>query len=131
MVLQKISKKELLFILEKHPARVDMLPADQKAIVTLFLNGRDFRMLAKNAGVNEATVARRLRKIVSRIISDDFLAALSQDDMSEEKTEIIRDYFVKGLSVKTISQKTGLSRYRVSKTIRQLKYPSAKRTPQF
>jgi len=124
MSAQKISKKELLLILERHPARVDMLPAGQRAIVTLFLNGRSFRMLAKNAGVNEATVARRLRKIVSRIISDDFLAALSQDDMSKEKIEIIRDYFINGLSVKAIAKKTGISRYRVSKIIRQLKYPS-------
>jgi transposase len=121
MTSQKISKKELLHVLEKHSARVDMLPAGQKAFVTLFLNGRSFRMLAKTAGVNEATVARRLRKIIGRINSDDFLSALSQDDLSEEKMEIIRGHFVNGLSVKSISKKIGLSRYGVSKIIQQMR----------
>lgn len=121
MSAQKISKNELLHILEKHSARVDMLPAGQRAFVTMFLNIRKFNMLARTAGVNEVTVARRLRKIVSRISSDNFLFALSQDNLSEEKVEIIRGYFVNGLSVKSISEKTGFSRYRIRKTIQQMR----------
>jgi len=121
MSAQKISKNELLHILEKHSARVDMLPVGQRAFVTMFLNIREFNMLARTAGVNEVTVARRLRKIVSRISSDNFLFALSQDNLSEEKVEIIRGYFVNGLSVKSISEKTGFSRYRIRKTIQQMR----------
>ena len=121
MSAQKISKNELLHILEKHSARVDMLPAGQRAFVTMFLNIREFNMLARTAGVNEVTVARRLRKIVSRISSNNFLFALSQDNLSEEKVEIIRGYFVNGLSVKSISEKTGFSLYRIRKTIQQMR----------
>jgi len=119
MSAQKISKNELLHILEKHSARVDMLPAGQRVFVTMFLNIRKFNMLARTAGVNEVTIARRLRKIIGRIISDNFLSALPQDDLSEEKIEIIRSHFVNGLSVKSISKKTGISRYRVRKIIQQ------------
>jgi len=121
MSAQKISKNELLHILEKHSARVDMLPVGQRAFVTMFLNIREFNMLARTAGVNEVTVARRLRKIVSRISSNNFLFTLSQDNLSEEKVEIIRGYFVNGLSVKSISEKTGFSRYRIRKTIQQMR----------
>jgi DNA invertase Pin-like site-specific DNA recombinase len=121
MSAQKISKQRLLYILEKHSARVDMLPAGQREFVTMFLNIRKFNMLARNAGVNEVTVARRLRKIVSRINSDNFLGALSQDDLSEGKIEIIRGHFVNGLSVKSIAEKTGISRYRIRKTIQQMR----------
>jgi DNA-binding transcriptional regulator LsrR (DeoR family) len=60
-----------------------------------------------------------LRKIIGRIISDNFLSALPQDDLSKEKLEIIRSHFVNGLSVKSISKKTGISRYKVRKIIQQ------------
>lgn len=123
MSAQKISKNEILRLLEKHPARIDMLPAAQRAFVTLFLGTRKFNMLARTAGVNEVTAARKLRKIVSRIISNNFLTALSKD-LPKEKMEIIRCYFVQGLGIKSISEKTGLSRYRIRKIIRQLKYLS-------
>ncbi|PKL48747.1 MAG: hypothetical protein CVV39_03910 [Planctomycetes bacterium HGW-Planctomycetes-1] len=121
MSSQKTSKKELLLIFEKHPARVDMLPAAQRALVILFLSSRSFRTLAKAAGVNEAVVARKLRKIAGRIISAHFLTALSQDELSEKKIEIIRDHFVNGLSVKAITQKTGLGRYKITKIIKQMR----------
>jgi YesN/AraC family two-component response regulator len=121
MSSQKISKKELLLIFEKHSARVDMLDAAQRAIVILFLSSRSFRTLAKAASVNETVVARKLRNIAARIISARFIAALSQDELSEKKIEIIRDHFVNGLNIKAISEKTGLSRYRITKTIKQMR----------
>jgi hypothetical protein len=121
MSAQKISKKELLLIFEKHPARVDMLDAAQRAIVILFLSSRSFRTLAKAADVNEVTVARKLRNIAGRIINAHFIAALSQDELSEKEIEIIRDHFVNGLNIKAISEKTGLSRYKIIKTIKQMR----------
>ncbi len=121
MSAQKISKNELLLIFEKHPARVALLPAAQRALVALFLSSRSFRILAKAADANEAAVARKLRSIAGRIINAHFLTALSQEKLSGKKIEVIRDHFVKGLSIKTIAQKTGLSRYRITKIIKQMR----------
>ncbi len=119
---QNISKRRLLHILEIHSARIDMLSRKQAVLVKLFLSIKNYRTIAKMAGINEATVARRLKKIATHISSDHFLAALSQDDsLSAEEIEIIKDRFVNGLSVKRISQNTGLSRYRITKTIKQVR----------
>jgi len=89
-----------------------MLPAGQKAFVMLFLNGQKYITLAKAAGVNEATVARRLRKIAARISSDNFLAALVQDG------GVLNEKFISGKTSKQISRETGLSYYKVRKIIK-------------
>ena len=118
------NKSELLTLFEKLSARVDMLSERHKAIVRLFLNMQQYRTLAKIAGVNEATIARRLKKIAFRISSNNFIAALTETLDSSghpEKIEIIKDYFVNGLSIRTISKNTGLTRYKVSKIIRQMR----------
>jgi transposase len=122
--IQKTNKKELLNLFEKHAGRIDLLNGQQKAFVRLFLNGQKFRTLANTAGVHEATIARRLKRIALRISSNNFIAALAvASDASEfpEKTKIIKDYFLNGLSIKAISKNTGISRYKVSKTVRQMR----------
>jgi len=110
--IQRMNKKKLLSLFEKLSSRIDMLPAGQKAFVMLFLNGQKYITLAKAAGVNEATVARRLRKIAARISSDNFLAALVQDG------GVLKEKFISGKTSKQISRETGLSYYKVRKIIK-------------
>ena len=113
------SKKELLMLFERLSARVDILPQQQKALVRLFLAGQNYKVIAKIASVNEATVSRKLRKIADRINCDSFIAALSENnDMPAEKLEIIKDYFVIGLTIKAITKKTDLSYYKIKKIIK-------------
>ena len=122
--IQKTNKKELLNLFEKHAGRIDLLNGQQKAFVRLFLNGQKFRTLANTAGVHEATIARRLKRIALRISNNNFIAALAViSDASEfpEKIKIIKDHFLNGLSIKTISKNTGLSPNKVRKTIKQFK----------
>ena len=122
--IQKTNKKELLNLFEKHAGRIDLLNGQQKAFVRLFLNGQKFRTLANTAGVHEATIARRLKRIALRISSNNFIAALAViSDASEfpEKTKIIKDYFLNGLSIKAISKNTGITHYRISRIIRQMR----------
>ncbi|MDD5011579.1 MAG: hypothetical protein PHQ00_05610, partial [Phycisphaerae bacterium] len=68
-----------------------------------------------------SVVARKLRNIAARIISAGFVAVLSLDEPNEDKIEIVRNYFIAGLSIKTISKKTGLSYYKIIKTIKQMR----------
>jgi transposase len=120
----KINKKELLNLFEKHTGRIDLMDEQQKAFVRLFLGGQKFRTLAKNAGIHEATIARRLKRIALRISSNNFIAAITKTSYSSghrKKIQIVKDHFLNGRSAKAISKNTGLSRYKVSKIIKQMR----------
>jgi hypothetical protein len=71
------------------------------------------------AGVNEATIARRLKKIADRISSNNFITAMSQNSsITGEKMEILKDYFVNALPIARIAKDRNLSHYRVRKIIK-------------
>jgi hypothetical protein len=119
---QKITKTELLNLFEKLMGRIDFLADQEKAFVRLFMNSQNFRTIAKSAAVSEATIARRLKKIARRISNNNFITALTQSNgTSADETEAIKDHFLNGTNIKTITKKTGLSRYKVNKTINQMR----------
>lgn len=114
-----IRKKELLSLLDRFSTRIDLLSDEQKMFVRLFLGAQNFRSIATMAGVNEATIARRLKKIADRISSNNFITALSQNSsITGEKMEILKDYFVNALPMARIAKDRNLSRYRVRKIIK-------------
>jgi predicted DNA-binding protein YlxM (UPF0122 family) len=114
-----IRKKELLSLLDRFSTRIDLLSDEQKMFVRLFLDAQNFRSIATMAGVNEATIARRLKKIADRISSNNFITALSQNSsITGEKMEILKDYFVNALPMARIAKDRNLSRYRVRKIIK-------------
>ncbi len=121
MAVQGIRKKELLGLFKKLSTRVDMLPQQQRAFVRLFLSSQKYSSIAKVAQVNEATVARRLKKIAQQISSNNLITALSQNSsLTDEKMEILRDYFVNALPIITIAQNRGITCYLVRKIIQQV-----------
>jgi DNA-directed RNA polymerase specialized sigma subunit len=77
---ERINKRRLLGILEMHSARIDMLDIEQAVLARGFLSIRNYRTIAKMAGVNEATVARRLKKIANHLSSVNPPAGLCQND---------------------------------------------------
>ena len=118
MTTQKTSKKELLGIFEKLATRVDMLPVQQRTFVRLFQSTGKYRPIAKMAGVHEANIARRLKKIAERISSNNFIAALSQNgSLPCETMEILKDYFVADLPMIRIAKNRNISCYKVRKII--------------
>jgi predicted DNA-binding protein YlxM (UPF0122 family) len=122
MKVQDISKEELLGLFEKLSTEVDMLPQQQRAFIRLFLSSRKYISIAKTAQVNQATVARRLKKIARQISSNNFITALSQNrNLPAKKMEVIRDYFINALPITKIAQNRNLSRHRIRKIIAELK----------
>lgn len=115
-----ISKKELLNVFEKLSSRIDMLSEQQKTFVRLFMSSQSFRRIAKTAGVHEATIARRLKRIAERIGNNDFIAVLSQNgNLTGEEMEVLKDRFVNGMAVKTIAENRKMTCYRVKKIIKE------------
>jgi hypothetical protein len=120
MTTQKTSKRELLGIFEKLSTRVDMLPVQQRTFVRLFQSTEKYRPIAKTAGVNEANIARRLKKIAERISSNNFIAALSQNgSLPCETMEILKDYFVTDQPMIKIAKNRNVSCYKVRKIIKE------------
>jgi predicted DNA-binding protein YlxM (UPF0122 family) len=117
-----LNKQELLCLFERFLPRVDILSEKQRTLVRLFMNSHSYSSIAKIAGVNEVTVARRLKKIARHISSNNFFAALSENNnLPAEKMEILKDYFVSSLAIKTIAKNKNLSFYSVRKMIRQMR----------
>jgi hypothetical protein len=123
-----VNKRELLGLFVKLSTRVDMLPDKQRTFVRLFLGTQKYRPIAKMAGVNEVTIARRLKRIAEQISSNNFIAALSQENnLSPEKMEILKDYFVTDLPMIRIAKNRNLSCYMVRKIIRTSNPPETEK----
>lgn len=114
-----ITKKELLNLFDNTPGRIDMLPVKDRAFINLFMSAQNFRTIAINAGVHEATIARRLKKIADRIKNDSFIFAISNKKLSKLKIEVLKDYFVNGMSMIQIAKNRKLSYYEVRKIIKE------------
>ena len=81
-------------------------------------NGSTFRQMARLAGVNETTVARRIYKIVKRLLDAHYLTALRHNTTFEPvQMEIVRDYFIRGLTKSRIAAEHNCSRYYIDKTL--------------
>lgn len=119
MPVKNISKNELLDTFEKLAARVELLDEEQRLLIRLFQAGQSYRAIAIMAGANEATIARRLRKIVRRISDDRFIAALSSENTQELQMKILKEKFINGKTVRQIAKNTGLSKYEIRKIIKQ------------
>lgn len=120
MTTKGVNKRELLNLFEKLSTRVDMLPEKQRTFVRLFQNTQKYRPIAKIAGVNEATIARRLKKIAQQISNNNFITALSQNSsLPSEKMEILKDYFVTDQPMIRIAQNRRLTYYKVRKMIKE------------
>ena len=113
----KISKRNLLNLFEDLPGRVELLNANDRALVNLFLSSQKFRDIAANAKVHEATIARRLKKIAARIESNNFVNAISQN-LKPLELQILKDYFVNGLPMIKIARKNNIPYCSVRKLVK-------------
>jgi predicted DNA-binding protein YlxM (UPF0122 family) len=104
--------------------RVGLLAGKDKVLMTMYLeNGASFRQLAKLAGVSEATIARRIRRLTDRLTNGGYITCLrTRVKFSEAELSIAKDYFLTGLSTRKIAASRHCTRYNVRKTIKRIKY---------
>lgn len=103
-------------------ARLAWLSGKDKLLMKMYLNNSNtFRQMAALAGVNESTIARRIYKIVKRLLDGHYITVLRHsDEFSLIQIQIAQDYFVKGLSQNNIAKLRGCSRYSVRQTLLQI-----------
>ena len=74
------------------------------------------------AGVNEATVARRIARISKRLMDATYIMCLRNSDiLGEENVEIARDLLVRGMSQHQIARRRNVSLYRVRKVMAEVR----------
>ena len=102
--------------------RAGLLTGKDGALVQMYLNGTGtLSQMARLAGVNEANVARRIHKLVRRLLDGQYITCLrSRDKFTQEQIEIARDYFVDGLPMSEIAWRRDISYYSVRRTLKKI-----------
>jgi len=103
-------------------SRVNLLTGKDKLLMTMYLeNSNSFRQMARLAGVNETSIARRIYKVTKRLIDGEYITCLrNRDKFSKREMAVAKDYFLLGISMKKIAGKQHWSYYRVRKTLKKI-----------
>ena len=102
--------------------RASLLRGRDRLLMTMYLeNGNTFRQMARLAGVNESSIARRINKIVKRLLDGQYITCLrNSEKFDADELGIAKDYFLEGLSLKKIASKRKYTFYRVRKTMQKI-----------
>ena len=108
--------------LEKLRLRLDLLEGMDRMLVELYLDRQaSYYRLAELTGLSEKYVARKLKRLLRRLESEEYITILRHQSLFDPKTlEIAYDRYLLCMSVRSISKKRNLSRYRVSRKVRWL-----------
>jgi hypothetical protein len=103
-------------------SRVHLLGGRDKLLMKMYLdNGNTFRQMARLAGVNEASIARRIHRVTKRLTDGEYITCLrNRDKFSKTEMAVARDYFLLGLAQRKISAKRNCSVYQVRKMLKRI-----------
>ncbi len=103
-------------------SRVELLTGKDRLLMTMYLeNGNSFRQMARLAGVNETSIARRIYKVTQRLIDSEYITCLrNRDKFTGNEMDVARDYFLSRLSIKRISKRRRLTYYSVRQTLKKI-----------
>jgi DNA-binding CsgD family transcriptional regulator len=102
--------------------RVDILTGRDKALMTMYLdNGSTFRQMARIAGVNESSIARKIHRLTRRLLNAGYITCLrNRHRLSKIDLLVARDYFIEGISQQNIARKRKITVYAVRKALRNI-----------
>ena len=103
-------------------SRVELLSGKDRLLMEMYVNnGNTFRQMARLMEVNEVTVARRIHRLIKRLIDGEYIFCLrNRERFSDDEMEIARCYFLRGLAMKKIARETGISYYRVRQVLKKI-----------
>jgi len=103
-------------------SRAALLIGKDKLLMTMYLeNGNSFRQMARLAGVNEASIARRIYKITKRLIDGEYITCLrNRDKLTKTELVIAKDYFLLGMSIRKIATKHRSTYYHIRQTMKKI-----------
>ena len=102
--------------------RLSMLRGEDKLLMTMYWeNGNSLRQISKLAGVNRATIARRIHKLTERLMEGQYITCLrNRNRFTKREMAVANDYFMLGMSIKKIADKRNWSYYQVRQTLEKI-----------
>ena len=105
-------------------SRVGLLTGKDKLLMTMYLNnGNSFRQMARLIGVNEGTVARRIRKVTKRLLDGEYVSCLRhRKKFTGIELAIAREHFLAGMSIRKIAARRKTTYYNIHTTIKKVRW---------
>ena len=115
-------KKEYRDSIDLLRSRANMLTGKDKLLMTMHLsNSNSSRQMARLAGVSEASIARRIRKVTKQLTDSKYITCLrNRDKLTSAEMAVAKDYFLLGLSQGKIAIKRNCSIYRIRKILKRI-----------
>ena len=103
-------------------SRLYLLDDKDRLMMTVYLeNGNNTFQISRLTGMCRTSIARRINILTMRLLDGRYITCLrNRRKFSKHQIAIARDYFLTGLSIKTIALKRRRSRYRVGQTIKEI-----------
>ncbi len=88
-----------------------LLSGRDRVLMELYLSkGTSFYQMAVLSGIAETTVSRRIRRAIGRFFEGKYnICLVNRAKFSAMELRIARDYFLRGLSIKTLAGRYGIS----------------------
>ena len=124
--IRKNIPEELLTAKEKYRDRadllrnrLDMLSGKDKLLMKMYWeNGNSLRQISRLAGVNRATIGRRINKLTERLMEGQYITCLrNRNRFTKREMAVANDYFMLGMSIKKNADKRNWSYYQVRRTL--------------
>jgi hypothetical protein len=102
--------------------RIGLLDGKDKILMSMYyLDGCNFRRIARLLGVNECNVSRRIRKITTRLLAGQYIRCLrNRRFFSSADLWIAKDYYVGGWTIRQIAAERVCSLYEVRRAIERI-----------
>lgn len=102
--------------------RVNLLKGKDKLLMTMYLdNSNSFRQMSQLAGIDETSIARRINRIIKRLIDGKYIICLRNcNRFTAGELTIAKEYFLLGLSIKKIAARKRWTYYQTHKTIKKI-----------
>ena len=116
---RRSSRREAVELLRRRAALLD---GNDEALMQMYLEaGLSYRRIGQLAGVNEVTVARRIRAMTRRLVSGPYLQCLRHlRTLSSIEMNIAKHYYLQALPIARIAAENGWSYYRIRTTIAKI-----------
>jgi len=103
--------------------RLDLLTGKDKLLMVMYLeNGNSFRQLARLTGASESSIGRKIYRLTKRLVDGPYIVCLrNRSKFTRTEMAVAKDYYLTGLSMKTIAARRNWSYYRARKTIKRIK----------
>lgn len=102
--------------------RIRILSGTDKVMMSMYyIDGCSYSRIAALMGINQSNVARRIRRITSRLLTGQYIRCLQNKRyFGTTELQIAKDYYVCRRTMRQIAQQRGSSFYEVRKAIARI-----------